>query len=188
MAIVTASSLIGAKAAQGDGIWPKVSVTGTQSQMILVCAILMAIIVIWVGRRLLRTQWTTPRRATETLRRMLREQIESGDLDPVEAERIARYHTSSVREAALMSQSAASSSETPENQRYVTEDDVEGPSDGENYIYELIDRELARPVTTITSRQRQLHQDRLERVHRARETYQNLSQSLAAKGKGKEFG
>ena len=115
MATVTVSSLMGAQAARGDGTWLNVNVTGTQSQKIMVCMIITAIIVIWISRRLLRTQWTAPRRAAEALGRMLREQIESGELDPVEAERIAHYHTSSVREAALMSQYAASSSETPEN-------------------------------------------------------------------------
>ena len=69
MATVTVSSLMGAQATRGNGIWPNVQVTGTQSQKILVCMILTAIIVIWVSRRLLRTQWTAPRRAAEALSR-----------------------------------------------------------------------------------------------------------------------
>ena len=93
MATVAVSSLTGAQATRGNGAWSSVQVTGTQAQKMMVYMILTVIIVIWVSRWLLKTQWKAPRRAAETLRRMLREQIESGELDPAEAERIAHYQT-----------------------------------------------------------------------------------------------
>ena len=109
VATVAMSSLTGAQAMQGNGVWLSEQVIGTRVQKMMVCMILTVIIVLLVSRWLQKTQWKATRRAAETLRRMLREQIDSGELDPAEAERIEYYHSSSVREAALMSQYAASS-------------------------------------------------------------------------------
>ena len=195
MATVAVSSLTGAQATQGNGVWPSDQVIGTRVQKMMVCMMLMAIITIWISRWLLKTQWKAPRRAAETLRRMLREWIESDELDPAEAERIEYYHSSSVREAALRFQHAASSREIPENRLYTHDDDVDGwgPNDDEEFIYEMIDRELARPVAPMTLMQRrvqqeqrdqQVHRDQQARQRRARNTFLSMNRETNPGGKG----
>ena len=218
VATVAISSLAGAQATQGKGVWPSERVIGTRVQKMMVCMMLTVIIVLLVSRWLLKTQWKAPKRAIETLRRMLRELIEAGELDSDEAERIEYYHPSSVREAALMSQYAASSNRVNSYEQgvdiarrsrsywqseqadaryrlYAHDDDVDGWSwsDEEDEIYEMIDRELARPVVPMTLRQRRVQQaqrdqqdyrDQQARQRRARDTYLRAIREANPEGEG----
>ena len=52
------SGLIGAQSAREDEVWPNVNITGTQSQMIVVCMMAITVLVIWISRKLIKTSQT----------------------------------------------------------------------------------------------------------------------------------